>query len=774
MLAPTTNRTLLPQMLPTNPLHPLQRSIRLAIVTNIPAPYRVPVYNLVGACDGVVLRVFYASRTEANRQWDLPPFEHEHVFLNGSVYERAGRYIHHAPDVLPGLSAFKPDVVITTGFNPLHLAAFAYTTVNACRHIAMTDGTQSSEAGLSWAHGAVRRLVFSGSRTFIAASEGGRRLFRGYGIDDARIHFSPLCANESVDWRVPAGPVRDIDLLFSGRLVPIKNAGFAIEVATQVAKELGRRVRIALLGDGPLEAALRAQAKANDSNVDVVFAGHVSQADIPTWFARARVFVFPTLWDPWGVVANEACLAGVPVVVSPHAGVADELVRNGINGFVLPLDLGTWSSAVTRLLTDGALHQRMSLAASKAVEPYSFKNAAAGIVDATRHAFGGRPVVPASTFPRRQRVVCIQRRLTHYRMPLFNAMKADLANRGIDFELVHGNPAPSELKKNDSGQLAWAQFVRCTYWAGERICWQNPGKLIGSADLVIVTQENKLVFNLLALIRHRAYRLAFWGHGRNMQASNSRSLREQFKRWTTQKVHWWFAYTTLSAQTVQAAGFPADRTTDVQNSIDTRQLIDDCQSVTDVEIAALRKQLDLGDGPIGLFVGSLYPDKRLGFLLQAAQALAQDLPGFRLIIVGNGPERDDMADAATRLPWLRFVGSKMGRNKALYLRAATLMLNPGLVGLGILDAFAAGLPMVTTDCNLHSPEIAYLRHGENGLMTADKLAAFVQACADLLSNPGKRQQLAAAARADADHYTVQNMARRFGDGIVSALRSAAR
>ena len=82
--------------------------------------------------------------------------------------------------------------------------------------------------------------------------------------------------------------------------------------------------------------------------------------------------------------------------------------------------------------------------------------------------------------------------------------------------------------------------------------------------------------------------------------------------------------------------------------------------------------------------------------------------------------------------------------------------------------------MVTTDCNLHSPEIAYLRHGENGLMTADTLPTFIAACTQLLADPGRRQHLAAAARADSDLYTIQNMARRFGDGIVAALSSTAR
>lgn len=375
--------------------------IRLAIVTNIPAPYRVPVYNLVAARSDIVLRAFYGSRFEANRRWDLPVFAHDHVFLNGKVYERGGRYIHSAAGVRPSLACFKPDVVITTGFNPLHLAAFAYTVLHRCAHVAMTDGTAASEAGLSLLHRGVRRGVFAASRAFIAASDGGRQLFLNYGVDDGRIHFSPLCANLSVPWLAPDLAGRDIDLLFSGRLVAAKSPVFAIEVALSVAQALGRRLRLALLGDGPLEGTLRQLAQTHQGQVDVVFAGHVPQSEIPGWMARARLLVFPTLADVWGVVANEACHAGVAVLVSPHAGVAGTLVRDGINGHVLPLELGRWSSAITRLLSDAALQQRFSQAALHAVAPYSFENAAAGIVDAARHAvFNTAPQPPLSSFPR--------------------------------------------------------------------------------------------------------------------------------------------------------------------------------------------------------------------------------------------------------------------------------------------------------------------------------------------------------------------------------------
>jgi len=173
---------------------------------------------------------------------------------------------------------------------------------------------------------------------------------------------------------------------------------------------------------------------------------------------------------------------------------------------------------------------------------------------------------------------------------------------------------------------------------------------------------------------------------------------------------------------------------------------------------------------VGLFIGSLYPDKRIGFLLQAAQAIRQRVPGFRLLVVGSGPLAGEVRAAAAQWPWVHALGARTGRDKALCLRSAQLMLNPGLVGLGILDSFVSGVPMVTTDCHLHSPEVAYLRSGVNGVMTENTLDAFVGACARLLCSPEEHARLAGAALADASRYTIENMAERFATGISAALR----
>lgn len=243
-----------------------------------------------------------------------------------------------------------------------------------------------------------------------------------------------------------------------------------------------------------------------------------------------------------------------------------------------------------------------------------------------------------------------------------------------------------------------------------------------------------------------------------------------FKRLTAGAVDWWYAYTEVSAALLRDAGYPAERITTLDNAVDTRQLAADCASVSAADVAAFRASLGLGPGPVGLFVGSLYADKRIGFLLDAAAEWRRGEPGFQLLVVGSGPQAPLVQRAAAQAGWIHPLGVKLGRDKALCLRAADLMLNPGLVGLGILDSFVAGLPMVTTDCHLHSPEVAYLRHGHNGLMTADSLPDFVSACVGLLRNPAERAHLAAGALADGGRYTLEHMAERFAESITAALR----
>ena len=96
------------------------------------------------------------------------------------------------------------------------------------------------------------------------------------------------------------------------------------------------------------------------------------------------------------------------------------------------------------------------------------------------------------------------------------------------------------------------------------------------------------------------------------------------------------------------------------------------------------------------------------------------------------------------------------------------------VGLGILDSFALGIPMVTTDCKIHSPEIAYLESGRNGLMVADSEEAFIEGVERLLKNDVMRNAMAAECKKDAQRYSLEKMVNNFCEGILKALHSEPR
>lgn len=388
------------------------------------------------------------------------------------------------------------------------------------------------------------------------------------------------------------------------------------------------------------------------------------------------------------------------------------------------------------------------------------ENAAVGIANAARTR-------AANT--QRPKVVIIQRRMTHYRIPLFELMRGELDEAGIELTVVFGDPTLQEQKKMDSGTLSWGVHVPCTYFLNGNICWQNAHAPIHGADLVVVAQENKLILNHLLLLKPRRFKLAFWGHGANLQSDRPNGFKEHFKRWTTRQVDWWFAYTQMSVDLVTAAGFPDHRVTLLNNAADASQLLQQRQSISPEETQGVRDTLGFGTGPVGVFVGSLYPDKRLDFLFAAAEAIHREVPDFHLLILGEGPERDKVQAWCAAHPWASWVGARYGLEKAAYISVAQVMLNPGLLGLGVIDSFVCQAPVITTDCGNHSPEIAYLKHGVNGLMTANDLNAYVKASVGLLNNAQETAGLQAGCAASAMEYTIEKMARNFAEGMTRCL-----
>ncbi len=360
--------------------------LKIALVVNEPPPYRIPVFNLIAAVPRVQLRVIFCCRREPNRHWDLPAFEFDHVFLRERITTVHGRYIHNNPDVLLALSRFNPDVVVSNGFNPTHLYTLAWTLLRRKPYVPMTDGTLNSEQNLSKLHKKIRQFTYARSASFIAASNGGIALYQQYGVARSRCFKSCLCIDNSRFDTAMNAEDKPYDFIFCGRIEPKKNADFALQVAARTAQLLGRQLRILFVGSGSEESAARRLANQMAAQVESHFHGFASQRDLPALYQSARLFLFPTSADVWGVVANEACAAGLPVLVTPHAGVAGELVVDGLNGFICPLDVAQWAERAASLLQDPQRLQSFGMQSRRLVEDYRFEEAAQGIIDACKYA----------------------------------------------------------------------------------------------------------------------------------------------------------------------------------------------------------------------------------------------------------------------------------------------------------------------------------------------------------------------------------------------------
>lgn len=355
-------------------------------MTNEPAPYRIPTLNRVAAAFDISLHVLFCCEREPNREWNLPQIEFECTFLAERITTINDRYIHNNLDVIDALKRLAPDVIVTGGFNPTHLYSFVYASINGVAHVAMTDGTLNSEMNLSALHRTLRRFVYARSAAFISASRGGKRLYESYGVPQSHCFQACLCVENAVYFPLREQEVRPFDFIFCGRIEAVKNPLFALDVALRVARKLGRKISILFVGAGTLLDEVRMSALAYPELLAATFNGFAFQEELPSLYRSARLFLFPTLWDPWGVVANEACASGLPVLVSPDAGVAGELVLEGENGFVCELDAGVWAERATCLLINPALYRKFSERSRALAAQFNFDAASAGMVNALRFA----------------------------------------------------------------------------------------------------------------------------------------------------------------------------------------------------------------------------------------------------------------------------------------------------------------------------------------------------------------------------------------------------
>ncbi|MEG6615601.1 glycosyltransferase family 4 protein [Peptococcaceae bacterium 1198_IL3148] len=163
-------------------------------------------------------------------------------------------------------------------------------------------------------------------------------------------------------------------LLFVGRLGLEKNINFILKSYQEVVQYYPQTVLV-IVGSGPEEENLKTIVNQSGLNNKVIFTGKLSKEDTVKCYAGSNIFVFASVTETQGLVLAEAKAAGLPVVAVDAFGVS-EMVTNGKDGYLCPLDVNIFTNSLKSILSNGPLCQVMAEHALKNAEQLSAKQCA--------------------------------------------------------------------------------------------------------------------------------------------------------------------------------------------------------------------------------------------------------------------------------------------------------------------------------------------------------------------------------------------------------------
>ncbi len=324
-------------------------SARVALLTEVPAPFRAPLFAALA--ERVDLMVLFLAASDPRRSYRLDDEElrFAHTVLRGHGLTRRGVWLVASRGVGRALERARPDAVVLGGWNqPAFWQALRWARRHGVPAIVWVESTPADTRGGS---GLARRLklrFLRGCAACLVPGQASSAYLLELGVPSERIVLAPNAVDlarfrDRVAELRATEPPRERPLLLSvARLVPEKGLDVLLEAVA------GLDADVAIAGSGPEEERLRAAAPAT-----VRFLGQLSQDELAAWYARADAFVLPSRSEPWGMVLNEAAAAGLPLVATDAVGAAHDLVEDGANGYRVPAgDPDALRAALARVVAD--------------------------------------------------------------------------------------------------------------------------------------------------------------------------------------------------------------------------------------------------------------------------------------------------------------------------------------------------------------------------------------------------------------------------------------
>lgn len=355
--------------------------MKVLFLTNVPSPYRVDFFNELGElCE---LTVLYERKKASyrNDKWMSDNSANfKSVFLKG-INIKKDTSINF--EVIKYLDKKLFDIIVIGGYStPTGMMAIEYCKIRKIPFVLNADGgmigsenkvkyklkrhfIQSASVWLSTGFNTSRYLIHYGAK---------ERIYRYpfTSIREKDIIDKPLTIEEKKLIKTKLGLEDKPTAIAVGRFIYDKG----LDVLIDSWKNVSNDYNLLIIGGGEEKDNLIAQIEKNNLD-NIKLLDYMDPADLVDYYKASDIFILPTRGDVWGLVVNEAMANGLPVITTDKCVAGLELITEGKNGYIVPInDENALSLRANELLSNKNLQEDMSKRNIERIKMYTIENMA--------------------------------------------------------------------------------------------------------------------------------------------------------------------------------------------------------------------------------------------------------------------------------------------------------------------------------------------------------------------------------------------------------------
>lgn len=754
---------------------------KVLLITDTLAPYRIPLFNLIKECKTFDFTVLSLTKNMLGRKWrlDEDSIKFRYQTLNSIQIPLPNRLpLVFNSGLINILKNVNPDAIIVTGYyQPDFLKCLLFAKKKGIKIICWIESHLRSIRSHNFVSYYYRKWFINKCDAFIVPGMRSKEFLLKLKIKDNKIYIAPNAVDNdfyyvdidnkyTVRNRISGSrKYAKRNFLYVGRL--IKEKGIETLLRAYKDANLEDKAGLILVGDGKDEIYFKRLSN-NLKLKNVFFEGFKQAKQLKDYYRLADIFIFPSLRDEWGLVLNEACIAGLPIIASDEAGASDTLVSSR-NGWIFQKNniTGLRECLKNILLPEGELIKR-GFESQKNAIGHSPQKCADSIIESVNSSLNKKktmlssagvlyshaiaktlyksdqldniftPVFPKDTIPKHY-----SKRIAYphiFFKPIIKIARKykNLSNIFVNQETLVFDKCVSRYLKNIKYDILHGFSGSCFYSMSEA---KKQGKIcIVDQHDVYYKMSDPLIEDELKKNPNNLSSISYWPPHKGYH----KRVDEELKI-----ADYAFVPSTFSLKTFKDYGIAKEKLILMPFGIEADSIRKEIASKE-------RKEFKVG------FIGSIGLRKGIRYLMEAVREI--DNPNIKLYIAGSFQAKGNILQEYRG--YYNLMGYLSPSKKEGFISDLDVLVLPSLIdsfGIVILEAMAKGIAVIASE-NTGGPDI--INNGNDGFIVPIRnTEAIKEKILYLYNNRQKRVDMGRKALEKVSNFTWDRYADRYKNFI---------